>query len=84
MNIKSVTTKHVKNPFYGLCDTEGEFEPYYTCKIVTDKGTFRGKGETKEAAHKDAIENMQVAAKNEVAKAVSEHNAEQGVYFVDC
>ena len=91
MNIKSVETKYItESPFAGLCEPEiaaemqAELEPYYTCKIVTDNGTFRGKGETKEAAHKDAVENMQAAAKNEVAKSVSKYNAEQGVYFVDC
>lgn len=85
MNIKSVETKHVtENPFAGLCEIEGEFEPYYTCKIVTDNGNYHGKGETKQAAHQDAIENMQAAAKNEVAKALSAYNADQGVYFVDC
>ena len=85
MNIKSVETKHVtENPFAGLCETEGEFAPYYSCKIVTDNGNYHGKGETKEAANRDAVENMQAAAKNEVAKAVSEYNAKQGVYFVDC
>lgn len=85
MNIKSVETKHVnENPFAGLCETEGEFQPYYTCKIITDNGTFHGKGETKETAHQDAVENIQAAAKNEILKAISDYNAEHGVYFVDC
>lgn len=91
MNIKSVETKQITEaPFAGLCEPEvaaemqAEFEPYYTCKIVTDNGVFRGKGETKEAAHRDAVESMQTAAQNEIAKAISEYNAGQGVYFVDC
>lgn len=91
MNIKSVETKHItESPLAGLCEPEiaaemrAEFQPYYTCKIVTDNGVFRGKGETKEVAHRDAVENMQVATQNEVAKAISEYNAKQGVYFVDC
>jgi len=85
MNIKSVETKNVtENPFAGLCEIEGEFVPYHSCKIVTDNGTYHGKGETKEAAHQDAVENMQAAAQIEVTKAVSAYNSEQGVYFVDC
>jgi len=85
MNIKSVETKHIaENPFAGLCEVEGKFEPYYTCKIVTDNGVFRGKGETKAAAHQDAIEDIQVAKQNEIREAISKYNADQGVYFVDC
>lgn len=91
MNIRSVETKRItKAPFAGLCEPEiaaemqAEFNPYYTCKIVTDNGVFRGKGETKDAARRDAVENMQAHAKNEVAKAISEYNARQSVYFVDC
>lgn len=85
MKIVSVETKHVtENPFAGLCETEGEFKSYYVCKIVADNGVFHGKGETEEAARQDVVENMQAAKKNEIAKAVSEYNAEQGVYFVDC
>ena len=89
MTIKSVETKHITKslPYLSLCVSDGtdeKFEPYYTCKIVTDNGVFRGRGETKEAAHQDAIGNIQAAARNEIAKAISEYNAEQGVYFVDC
>lgn len=88
ITIKKVETKYVtERPFAGLVEVdenEGEFVPYYTCKIVTDNGNYNGKGETKETAHQDAVENFRSAMVREADKAISEYNAEQGVYFVDC
>ena len=47
-------------------------------------GLCEVEGETKAAAHQDAIEDIQVAKQNEIREAISKYNADQGVYFVDC
>lgn len=85
MNIQSVETKHItEDPFAGLTETEMEFTPYWTCKLNDGKGFHWGKGETKDAAIHDAVENMKNFALAKIREAIAEYNAEQGVYFVDC
>ena len=85
MIIKSVKTKHVtENPFAGLCEVDGEFTPYYHCKIVTDNGNANGKGQTAEQAEQAAMELLTSREANKVADVYSKFLSDNGVYFVDC
>ena len=85
MNIKSIEIKRVtKNPFAGLCDIEGEFLPYYSCKIITDNGNAHGKGDTAEQAEQEAFELLKSREAQKVADVYSKFLSDNGVNFIDC
>lgn len=85
MNIKSIETKHITtNPFAGLCEIDGEFTPYYQCKITTAAEHMSAKGETAELAEQAAIELLKTREANKVDDAYSKFLASNGVYFIDC
>lgn len=86
MKIKEVTTTYIENsPFSSFVKVEDDdFSPHFNCEIATDEGTFRGNGETKEVAHKNAVKTMKFRQEQKITDAINEYNAKQGVYFVDC
>ena len=92
MKIVSIETKCVtENPFAGLTEIEGGFEPYYATIIrYTDPSVVgrtlnvSGRGETAEEAEKEAVDLLKSREANKATDAYSKYQSDNGMYFVDC
>jgi hypothetical protein len=94
MNIKSIETKQVtEQPFKGLVEIEGEFEPYFetTIRYTEPRDGERedrvysvtGRGETEYASEQKALENLRGEMAAKVYSAYEKFMAENGAGNLD-
>lgn len=85
MKIKGIEVKHIEsNPIpAGLVEMEAgyEFTPYFSCKIITDDGVYRGKAVTRDEAIEEAKQHFVSDMEQKVQKAIDDLN---GQLFIDC
>jgi hypothetical protein len=89
MQIKSIETNHVtEQPFKGLVEIEGGFEPYYATVIrYTDLRdgeraervySVSGQGETEYQSEQDALDNLKAQQAAKVCGAMEKYSADHG------
>jgi len=94
MNIKSIKTEHVtEQPFKGLVEIEGRFEPYHVTTIryteprdgerVDRVYSVTGRGETEYASEQNALENLRGEMAVKVYSAYEKFMAENGAGNLD-
>lgn len=85
MKIKGIEVKHIEtDPIpAGLVEMEAgyEFTPYFSCKIITDDGVYRGKAATRDEAIEEAKQHFVSDMEQKVQKAIDDLN---GQLFIDC
>lgn len=94
MNIESIETEQVtEQPFKGLVEIEGGFEPYFETNIRYTEPrdgerkdrvySVTGRGETEYASEQKALENLRGEMATKVYSAYEKFMAENGAGMLD-